>query len=434
MTSSRDIEILAGELKKLSEMVRPRVDLSKEDIDRIQHEAWVRGERSELRGGPEANILFLTKDLEALASLVSLVQELFPGELSDEFVRNELVSRLFELRGKSGKSLWATAQRGVAELIASIHNMPSQHEVVLPILNLWLPDGPLNIGAVNFYPREEGDILSQLVAQPELLPMTSEEFRAVEVYARLLVEARDIQQVGFKAVSMVETAFNIIRVFRAYESYHWTAVFQVLTGKESSKRVIFHRPAFRGQDNSQRPWLWIVGSPGPAAPLRIDLSFLSWMRQFGLDIIGDLCFSEPLPDDDVHRRIKEAVHWAGQAKVAASREDAFLRQWIALEVLLSPYERAGGRGISDAAAYLLSKPTADARMRMSDYFHDFWKTRSKIVHGGHRVDAPDLEDLAHHVTLAISVLVKKHQEGITDFARWFKEQKYSSQSERTKEA
>jgi len=432
--SSRDIEILAGKLKNLSEMVRPRTDLSKEEIDRIEHEAWVRDERSELRGGPDANILFLTKDLEALASLVSFVQELFPGELSDKFVRNELVSRLFELRGKSGKSLWTAAQNGAAELIPSIQNMASQHEVVLPILKLWLLDGPFNIGAVHFYPRQEGDMFSQLIAHQELFPMTPEEFRAVKVYARLVVQARDIQQVGFKAVSMVETAFNIIRVFRTYESYHWTAVLQVLTGKESSKRVIFHRPAFSGQDESQRPWLWTIGSVGPAAPLRIDLSRLSWMRQFGLDRIGDLCFSEPLPGDDVHRRIKEAVHWAGQAKVAASREDAFVRQWIALEVLLSPYERAGGWGISDAAAYLLSKPTADARMKMSDYFYDFWKTRNKIVHGGHRVDASDLEDLANHVTLAISMLTKKNEEGITNFPRWFKHHKYSSESDQTREA
>lgn len=433
MASSRDIEILAGKLKKLSEMVRSRTDLSKEEIDTIEHEAWVRGERTELRGGPEANILFLTKDLEALGSLVSFVQELFPGELSDEFVRNELVSRLFGLRGKSGKGLWMAAQKGAAELITSILNMPSQHEVVLPILKLWLPDGPLNIGAVHFYPRQEGDIFSQRIAQHELFPMPPEEFRAVKVYARLIVQARDVQQVGFKAVSMVETAFNIIRVFRTYESYHWTAVLQVLTGKESSKRVIFHRPAFSGQDESQRPWLWTVGSLGPAAPLQIDLRFLSWMRQFGLDAIGNLCFSEPLPGDHVHRRIKEAVHWAGQAKVAASRENAFLRQWIALEVLLSPYEGPIGRAISDAAAYLLSKPTADSRVKMSDYFYGFWKTRNKIVHKGHRVDAAVLEDLANHVTLAISMMAKKHEEGVTDFPGWFKEHKHSSQSDQARE-
>lgn len=434
MASSRDIEILAGKLKKLSEMVRPRTDLSKEEIDRIEHEAWVRGETSERVGGPEANVLFLRRDLEALASLVSFVGGLFPGEVSEEFVRNQSESALFELKGKSGKTLWSAAQKRAAELIASIQNMPRQHEVVLPILKLWLPDGPFNIGAVHFYPREEGDIFSQLIAQHELFPMTPEEFRPVKVYACLLVQARDVQQVGFKAISMVETAFNIIRLFRAYENYHWTAVLQVLTGRESSKRVVFHRPAFRGQDQSQRPWLWTVGSPGPAAPFRIDLSFLSWMRQFGLDTIGDLCFSEPLPDDDVHRRIKEAVHWAGQAKVAASREDAFLRQWIALEVLLSPYERAGGRGISDAAAYLLSKPTADARMKMCDYFYDFWKTRSKIVHGGHRVDASDLEDLANRVRLAISMLTRKHEQGITNLPRWFKQHKYSSQGAQTRDA
>jgi len=423
-----NIDRLAGELKKLSEQLAPRINLARSDIDRIELEAFLAGEDSWVHyGGPGDNILFLSGDLQRRASLAGLIRDQFPGELSQQFLEDKLTQALFQLKGKQGKELWMSSRKCIGDLLAEVGSLPAQHEVIFPIVNLVLEAGALDFGPLTLHPRAEADAIAGLIQDLDHPLLQRGGLGAVKAYGIAKVRARDPTRVQNNALELAETAFNVIRLFRTYESYRWGGIIRVVAAQESALRIVWHRPidddpAGRDQRHSYR-----IGPLGTAAPFTIRPESLNWMRRMGFDEIVSLCFSEPGNKDDIHRRIRDSVRWAGQAKIAQDSQARFLGQWIALEVLLNPYEQNPvGRDVSDAAAFLLSKPTVEARTQMAKHFREFWKTRIRIVHKGETVSEEDCENLASDVTRAVSALTKKRAADLTSMREWFEAQKYTT--------
>ena len=419
------IDRLAGEFKKLSEQLARRVDLARSDLDRIELEAFLAGEDSWIfYGGPAENILFRLHDLQRLASIATLIQDQFPDELSQEFVKDKVIQALFALKGKQGDELWKSSKKHVGDLMREVRGLPSQHEVILPIMNLVLEAGALDFGPLTLQPRAEGDPITEFKGDLDHPLLQGAGLGAVKAYGIANVRARDPTRIQNNALELAEIAFNVIRLFRNYESYRWHGIIRVVAVRESALRIIWHRPIDDSAAATDERHAYRIGALDAGAPFTIKAGGLHWMRQWRFEEIASLCFSEPR-NDDLHRRIRDSVRWAGQAKIAQDNQARFLGQWIALEVLLNPYEQNPvGRDVSDAAAFLLSKPTVTARIRMAEHFHGFWKTRINIVHKGESASEKDCESLASDVTRAVSAVTKKHARGATSIREWFESQKY----------
>jgi len=419
------IDRLAGELKRLSEQLAPRVDLRKTEIDEITRKAWLAGEDFVLHGGPGDNLLFLSSDLQRRASLAILLANRFPDELSQEFLEDKLTGALFQLKGKQGDELWASSRKWISDFIAEVQSLSVQHEVIFPIVNLVLPAGPLHFGPVTLYPRGEDDLMAEVTRDLDHPLLRSAGLKAVNAYGTATVRARDQAQIQSKALESAENAFNVIRLFRSYESYRWYGIIKAVAVQESALRIVWLRAIDDTLPETEQPHARMIGSLGAGAPFTIRPDGLAYMRRKRFDEIVSLCFSTPL--DDVHRRIRDSVRWAGQAKITRDNQARFLGQWIALEILLNPYERNPvGRDVSDAAAFLLSKPEVETRLWMAGHFRKFWITRNIIMHKGAPVSENDCEALASDVTRAVTALTYKHGAGVTDIQRWFESQKYST--------
>lgn len=423
--SQNDIDSLAGELKRLSEQLAPRVDLRKTEIDEITRKAWLAGEDFVLHGGPGDNLLFLSSDLQRRASLAILLANQFPDELSQEFLEDKLTEALFQLKGKQGDELWASSRKWISDFIAEVQSLSVQHEVIFPIVNLVLPAGLLHFGPVTLYPRGKDDLMAEVTRDLDHPLLRSAGLKAVNAYGTATVRARDQAQIQSKALESAENALNVIRLFRSYESYRWYGIIKAVAVQESTLRIMWLRAIDDTLAQTKQPHAYMIGSFGAGAPFTVRAGGLAYMRRKRFDEIVSLCFSTPL--NDVHRRIRDSVGWAGQAKIARDNQSRFLGQWIALEVLLNPYEKNPvGRDVSDAAAFLLSKPTVESRRWMAEHFRDFWRTRNRIVHKGEPVSEEDCEALASDVTRAVTALTSKHAAGVSDIRRWFESQKYST--------
>jgi len=424
--SNRLVKQLAGNLKKVVERAQASMNLSERDLQARRRQ--VVSERTRYVSFPFENVHLFEEDIVILDRLAADIGEIFPGLISEDFARSKIEGIFLGLLQKHGQELWQASQHEIQSLVSFLYDLPAQHEVIVPIRGLILKVDQLTLGNISIWPHSQDDRLSTIVEKVPLGIISTDDLKGISAYALTSVTAKDSAQIAAKGQFTVETALNVIRLFRSYYSYgRWAGTIGTMgSPRTTEKYFVLYCPINPGRTAEAAEWKPYVDAGPSYGPVTIDQAALEWMRTLQLERLADLCLRDPR-DNDIHRRIGEAMRWAGEAKASTKNEDRFLKQWIALEVLLGTQERrSAGQKVADVAAYLLAKSDVDSRKNFRRSVLELWKARIGVVHFGKSITLDQAARLDNLVRDAVLELVKRHSEGLTNLSEWLDKQRYTT--------
>lgn len=172
----------------------------------------------------------------------------------------------------------------------------------------------------------------------------------------------------------------------------------------------------------------------PEVKCRINAATLEQLEQRGLSVVGVLLAASNPQAFDVSLLL--ALQWLGHAIRESDCTRKFLACYISLESLFtrddssmrdSPGYNAPAMPVSDGVAFLLGKPTVEARMRIAERVRELSRTRNRVVHRGYtNVEKQDLLQLARYAFECCVMALKKRDQlqGEQAFTNWLQAQKY----------
>ncbi len=173
----------------------------------------------------------------------------------------------------------------------------------------------------------------------------------------------------------------------------------------------------------------------PKIKCRINASTMGKLEERGLRAVGELLSTSSPQAFDVSLLL--ALQWLGHAVRERDCTRKFLACYISLEALFtredstmrdSPGYSAPAMPVSDGVAFLLGKPTVEARMRIAGRVRELSRTRNRVVHRGYTsVEKNDLLQLAQYAfECCVRALKMRDQlQGEQAFTTWLQAQKYS---------
>lgn len=152
-----------------------------------------------------------------------------------------------------------------------------------------------------------------------------------------------------------------------------------------------------------------------------DISCRNWMySSIGPSWISGTACAPAFPSNDPKVKCKINATTLEKAPEALfTRDDSGMRD--------SPGHIASVMPVSDGVAFLLGKPTAEARMRIAERVRTLSRTRNLVVHRGYTsIERQDLLQLAHYAfECCVRALKLRDQlKGEQAFSNWLQTQKY----------
>jgi hypothetical protein len=255
-----------------------------------------------------------------------------------------------------------------------------EREYYAPVVGL-VTETPFTIGNVSFWPLKEK--LQEIEKFNSFRKFSYlSEHRDCLASARIRAESNKGAEI---LRAQIEEALNILRYIGALIWYNQPAKHIYLKEKELNRISFVLSVADKGTG------LWIGDSLYSPVPFIVNDEFLSAAEGYGLrDLSSWLSNSKATPLQQV---LLLAIQWFGDATQELRSLQAFMKYYIAIEILLKKEKEGAYNVVPQRVAFLL-EGTGSAR---DNEIKSLIKERNAVFHGGSTLhDTPEVLDWVTH--------------------------------------
>ena len=331
----------------------------------------------------------------------------------------------------------------IDQFLESLEEFDEEWECIVGVEGLRLEIPQVEIGHVAFYPHNppDGDLalmvgryLSRVESEDERearRALYEEALKGVKSYAKITVCA-DAWRAHANAIDQVELALSAIRCLAPSARDKFTI----------SDDSIPPQLTVVGHSFSQRRLIFSRRIHPPTAPpidaitdqtvkgfisYKLGTEDLEHLNELGLGEISEaLKAKQP---SDLQKKILRAVRWSGEARLSPVVDDAYVKNMIALETLLSyPDDRSITQRLREGAALLLGRNEAE-RKAIAGEIADLYGKRGRVVHSGRGVNIEDLRKLENYVTHCLAGMLRLGLRSDKEFRNWIETQRFTTSAD-----
>lgn len=374
-------------------------------------------------GGPDGLLLYGDRQAE-LSALARELSDCTERAISAEALEKDLrgvVWSAVEQGTCDVESLQAELKTEFAQRLAEI----SDTSVVIPVEGLWL--GPWNkekgaavgpdlcIGEVTF----KAGGFKELQLSSDRLFGEEDEFSRVSALAHTDIRVSDPGAAWEQGEFRVRLALDILRTALYRYKGAWGGALGLMSHSTVVYRHILQRAV--GTDEPLRDF----SSGHRELPLRVEAGHRKVLEQSGL---ADLPEMFSFASNEVMERLRRSMTWFSDATLEEDMPQSFLKQAVALEILLQGTEGAPiAESLAERVAFLLEQDTA-GRIAFRDRVKKLYRYRNMIAHGSAaRPALKDFRDFEDVVANSISRYAKRfrHLDRWRDVVADFDQRKFS---------
>ncbi len=293
------------------------------------------------------------------------------------------------------------------------------HDVDIPIANLLLEDGPVEIGRASLFALTREEIEDW---KKRVYPLWSSTAPNCQTVARVHAPG-DQSKATLYARTQVELALNVLRAF-CFPFGSGIGVWQVgIVGE-----IVSYNSTPMRIDGQHYPT-----QVKPVAQIELGKDILEKLPQNNWVAINELVL-KPSPND-MENKLLTSIHWLGESTKPETNNSKFTKISVAFEALLGgePKDKhLSVRGITamlaERVAFLLGDDLA-SRMVLDKVVRKYYDVRSDIVHEGHgKASDNDIDGFGRLVRGLILAMLGKTDtiSNIENLEKWVRQQKYSS--------
>jgi hypothetical protein len=331
----------------------------------------------------------------------------------------------------------------IDQFLESLEEFDEEWECIVGVEGLRLEIPQVEIGHVAFYPHNppDGDLavmvgryLSSVESENEReaeRALYEEVLKEVKSYAKITIGV-DAWQAHANAIDQVELALSAIRCLAQSARGKFTISdgsippqLTVVGHSFSQRRLVFSR---RIHPSTAPPANAITHQTVKGfVSFKFGVDDLKHLNELGLEEISEaLKAKQP---SDLQKNILRAVRWSGEARLSPVVDDAYVKNMIALETLLSyPDDRKITQRLREGAALLLGRDVSE-RKDIAKEVADLYGKRSKVVHSGRGVNIEDLRKLENYVTCCLAAVLRLGLRSRTEFKNWIETQRFTTSAD-----
>jgi uncharacterized protein (UPF0332 family) len=373
-------------------------------------------------------------DEHGVRSLYSIIRALrverpqIASNFSEEHIENKLIDIVVTCHAVPSATLDSKLRKEIRSLMAKLQNTIGSWVFFVPIINMrFVNFRKFSIGLVDLYGVNlntvkylQSKFKAKIGHQSARKTFSELSGRGIAVLAIAKVEAGEIEKAKTKAVSTVETALNVLRLYN-------------FTSKFGTQREFYG--AFRNEElywknlttSSSGSSLSALSIPQVYA-FNLDKTMLNSMRKHQLSDFDRLLTKAP--PTKLESKLLTSIHWYGLAIKDEQEVDRFVKLIVSLEaLLLNKNNEPKKHMLGDRAAFILGKDK-DARERVFDLVTKAYSLRGDIVHEG-RIDFSK-EEIDSLLAVLRGLIFKmarlsKKASGLEEISKKIKEIKFGSQ-------
>jgi len=373
-------------------------------------------------------------DAHGLQSLYNVTQALgvqrpqIASNYSEEYIENKLIDIIITCHSLPTATLDSQLRKEIRSLIIKLQNTVESWVLFVPIINLkFVNFRKFSIGLVDLYDVNfntikylQSKFKTKIGHQSTRKTFSELSDQGIAVLAIAKVEAGEIGKAKTKAVSTVESALNVLRL------YNFTSKF----GTQREFYGAFWDEALYWKNLTTSS----VGSSFKALSIpqvhafKLDKTMLKLIRKHQLSDFNRLLTRSP--PTKLESKLLTSIHWYGLAIKDAQEVDKFVKLIVSLEaLLLNKNDKFKKHLLADRAAFILGKDK-DAREKIFDLITKSYSLRGDIVHEGILDFSNEETENLLSVLRALIFKMAKLSEKVSDLeeiSKKIKETKFGSQ-------
>lgn len=381
------------------------------------------------------------EDIQRMYKLVDAINARWPDKFSFPYLRNLIQSMAKDALAEGERR--ETRNAVIDRLLESLEEFNEEWECIVGVEGLRLEVPQMEIGCATFYPHNPpaGDLflmldryLSKVESgddQQTQRALYEEALKAVKSYAKITICA-DAWQAHLNAIDQVELALSAIRCLARSARGKFTISddfippqLTVIGHSFLQRRLVFSR---RIHPSTIPPADAITHQTVKGLiHYKLGPDDLKHLNELGLEEISEtLKAKQP---SDLQKKILRAIRWSGEARLSPVVDDAYVKNMIALETLLSyPDDKSITQRLGEGAALLLGRDVSE-RKDIAKEVANLYGKRSKVVHSGRGVNIEDLRKLENYVTCCLAALLRLGLRSDTEFRNWIETQRFTTSSD-----
>jgi Apea-like HEPN len=357
----------------------------------------------------------------------------------EKLSETEIVRRLMNLVGLLIKDNDPTKARGRFDaLVAEFTSFKQEQIVFVPIVNLEMTLRSLALGQVTMKPvtkklltglRDEIDTAFSKTKHPK---EKRDEFAEKQIgrlrtdLGKVFAEFRVIAEPGRAGQRAEEEARRALDLLRFAGAWIWPNSYRITVGIDGDPvgRRIRTIPVIATDYTN---FTWQMTLQGAIHPFRLTGETKNQMKKLRVFEMSQVLAKPANTLTDFERNVLQGIHWFGDSRVQAERENEILSLTSCLETFFTIKGEPIRANLAEGVAFVLAKGLAD-RKKLRERVKYLYGLRSTISHGGRTAileeEAAELRLIAGNL-LAVMIDARSKFASTKELLDWIDDQKLS---------